>query len=294
MAGQRKPAEGRDRRRHQGKDCDLDEDGRTGGRSQPKQVVKLCGADPAAGPLAQATQQAVVLRAVGPPDRDQQHTHQVNPRKAGRPGRADHPICRNPNQPGTQLPGVAEDQDPVHGGVHQIRRDQCECDGTAMIRSLEIAAQREIQQQRQDAIGKAAQRRTGDREHGVIHRQVQQKRGTGGQQTHQQPRKNHGQHQPVQQPAVRLRHLLRAKSLRDECVQAEQHPAHSEAQRIEEYLGQRCRCHRQRGVGQVAQHDGIDQRHGHPSQLTCDQWQRESEQRRKLAANVGQAHPLDV
>jgi hypothetical protein len=83
--------------------------------------------------------------------------------------------------------------------------------------------------------------------------------------------------------------FARAEGLGDEGVQPQQYAADAKAERVEEDLRERGGGHGECGVGQVAEHDGVDHGHGHPAEFAGDERQGKAEQRRQLAADVGEA-----
>ena len=80
--------------------------------------------------------------------------------------------------------------------------------------------------------------------------------------------------------------LFGAERLGDEGVETEQDAADSEAEGVEEDLREGGGAHGEGGVRQVAEHDGIDQRHGDPAELAGDERQSQVDERRELAAYV--------
>ena len=77
-----------------------------------------------------------------------------------------------------------------------------------------------------------------------------------------------------------------AEGLGDEGVEAEEDAADAEAEGVEDDLGEGGGAHGEGGVGQVAEHDGVDQRHGDPAELAGDERQSQVDERRELAADV--------
>jgi hypothetical protein len=127
-------------------------------------------------------------------------------------------------------------------------------------------------------------------QNGRVDGQVHQKSRAEAEGGQQDGRQGEREDEPVEQPAVGLGVFASAEGLGDEGVEPEEDAGDTEAQGVEEDLGERGRGHRKRGVGQMAEHDGVDQRHGHPSQLAGDERESEPEQRRQLAADVVDAN----
>jgi len=90
----------------------------------------------------------------------------------------------------------------------------------------------------------------------------------------------------VEEPAVGFLLFFGAEGLGDEGVEAEQDTADSEAEGVEEDLREGGGAHGESRVGQMAEHDGVDQRHGDPAELAGDERQSQVDERRELAAYV--------
>jgi hypothetical protein len=90
----------------------------------------------------------------------------------------------------------------------------------------------------------------------------------------------------VDEPAVGFGLQLCAEGLGDEGVEAEQRSTDAEAEDVEEDLREGGGAHRERGVRQMAEHHGVDQRHGDPAELAGDERDGKAEERRHLAADV--------
>ncbi len=90
----------------------------------------------------------------------------------------------------------------------------------------------------------------------------------------------------MEEPAVGFLLFFGAEGLGDEGVEAKEDTANAEAEGIEENLREGGGAHGESGVGQMAEHDGVDQRHGDPSELAGDEGQSQVDERRELAAYV--------
>ena len=90
----------------------------------------------------------------------------------------------------------------------------------------------------------------------------------------------------MEEPAIGFLLLFGAEGLGDEGVEAEEDAADAEAEGVEEDLREGSGAHGESGVGQVAEHDGVDQRHGDPAELAGDERQSQVDERWELAAYV--------
>ena len=93
----------------------------------------------------------------------------------------------------------------------------------------------------------------------------------------------------MDEPAIGWLALVGAEGLGDEAVEAEEDAGDAEAEGVVEMLGESRGAHGEGGVGQMAEHDGVDQGHGDPAELACDEREREAEQRREFAANEAES-----
>ena len=90
----------------------------------------------------------------------------------------------------------------------------------------------------------------------------------------------------VEEPAIGLIVLARAVGLREVGVKAEQDAADAEGDGIVKNLRERDGRDGDRGMRQVADHDGVDDSHEHPSDLGQDKRQGEGQDGTDLAAEV--------
>jgi len=120
----------------------------------------------------------------------------------------------------------------------------------------------------------------------VVYREVKEEDGGQSEEDDEQSGESEGHDEAVEQPAVGFLLLFGAERLGDEGVETEKDAAYAEAEGVEEDLGEGGGAHGESGVGQVAEHDGIDQRHGDPAELAGDERQSQVDERWELAAYV--------
>ena len=93
-----------------------------------------------------------------------------------------------------------------------------------------------------------------------------QKQNRGkGEDRDQERGESYGHDDAVEEPAIGFVLLFGAEGLGDEGVEAEEDAAYAEAEGVEEDLREGRGGHGEGGVGEVAEHDGVDQRHGDPA-----------------------------
>ncbi len=229
--------------------------------------------------------------AVCSPDGEEEDEHEVEAGEAGGPGGAgdaegwDREGVVSEDGPAV-APLVSEDEEPVGGGVDEIGGDEGEGDGAAVMRGLQVAAQGEVEHQRERAVVETLH--GGDRggEDGAVDGEVEEQRRGDGEDGDEQDGESDGHDEAVEEPAVGFALLLGAEGLGDEGVEAEEDAADTEAEGVEEDLSEGGGAHGEGGVGEVAEHDGVDQRHGDPAELTGDERDGEMDQRREFAADV--------
>jgi hypothetical protein len=99
----------------------------------------------------------------------------------------------------------------------------------------------------------------------------------------------YGHEEAVDEPAVGGVALVGTEGLGDEAVETEEDAGDAEAEGVVEVRGEGGGAHGEGGVGEMAEHDGVDQRHGDPAELAGDERQGEAEQRREFAADVSES-----
>src|ERR1700687_1441451 len=106
---------------------------------------------------------------------------------------------------------------------------------------------------------------------------------------HEERRHNHAKLNAVHQGAVAVFAFTGAEGLGDESVQADQQPAAEKSHDIENAGADADRTDGAGAIGQMADHDGVDDAHGHPADLREDQRQRKVQRRAHFGAKCFQA-----
>ena len=226
--------------------------------------------------------------AVGAPDGEDEDGHEVEAGEAGGPGGAGDAEGRDAVGVGGEVEAVAEDQEPVAGGVDEVGGDEGEGDGAAVVVGLQVAAEGEVEQQGEGAVVEALHGGDGLGEDGVVDGEVEEQGGRDGEDGDEQGGEGEGHDEAVEEPAVGFVLLFGAEGLGDEGVEAEEDASDAEAEGVEEDLGEGGGAHGEGGVGEMAEHDGVDQRHGDPAELAGDEGQGQVDERGQLAADVAQ------
>jgi hypothetical protein len=115
---------------------------------------------------------------------------------------------------------------------------------------------------------------------------VQEKSRGDGEDGDEERGKSYGHDDAVEEPAIGFVLLFGAEGLGDEGVETEEDAADAETEGIEEDLSECGGAHGDGGVGEMAEHDGVDQRHGDPAKLAGDERQGEVNERWELGADV--------
>ena len=213
VTGEREAAEGGDERGDEGEDGDLDEDGGSGGSAEDEEVAEVLVLDAEVRALAKAGEEAVVVVAVGTPDGEDQDAHEVEAREAGGPGGAGDAVGWDAVVVRGDVPAVSEDEEPVSGGVDEVCGDEREGDGAAVVGGLQVAAEGEVEQQREGSVVEALHGGDGLGEDGVVYGQAQEKDGGDGEDRDEQGGESEGHDEAVEEPAIGFLILFGAEGL---------------------------------------------------------------------------------
>src|ERR1700760_2665246 len=115
---------------------------------------------------------------------------------------------------------MAVDEEPVEGGVDEVGGDEREGDGAAVVSGLQVAAQSEVDEQREDAPVEAAQGGDGEGEDPAVDGEVREDQRREREEADEQNAERSGECQAVKEPAVGGRDIVRAEGLGDEGVEA--------------------------------------------------------------------------
>jgi len=227
-----------------------------------------------------------VVVAVGAPDGEDQDGHKVEAGEAGGPGRAGDAEGWDAVAVAGDIPVVTEDQKPVHSCIHEVSGDEREGDGAAVVVRLQVPAKGEVEQQGKGSVVEALHGGDGLGEDGAVDGEAEEQDGSEREDGDEQGGERERHDDAVKEPAICFVILFGTEGLGDERVEAEEDSSDSEAKGIEEDLGESGGAHGECGVGQVAEHDGVDQRHGDPAELACDERQSEVDEQWELGADV--------
>src|SRR5215472_5661323 len=100
------------------------------------------------------------------------------------------------------MPVVAVDEDPVADEVDEVGGDQREGNGLGVVRGLQIAAQGEVEQQRDDAPVETVECGDGLREDGAVDWHAVEDGGAEGEDDDEQQAEREGENESVEEPAV--------------------------------------------------------------------------------------------
>jgi len=178
----------------------------------------------------------------------------------------------------------AEDQDVVAGEIDNIRSDERESDGANHVHALQRAADGEVKEERDKSCGERTHVRSGkdgdgasDAEALVVIRENPD--GDG-----EKRRDGEAEVDSVDERAVAILAATRAKSLRDQGVEADEDALAKEGEDDEEAGADANRADGLGTVGESADHHGVDDHHAHPPDFGEDEGKGEVEGGAKFAA----------
>ena len=155
-----------------------------------------------------------------------------------------------------------------------------------MVESLQVSTQGEVEQKRKDAEIEGAQRADSPGDDRRVSAEVLHPKRGEREEDEQDSKERRGEEDAVIEPAVGLMELAGPVRLREDGIQAQKNASHAKRKGVVEDLRQRNRAHRDRRVGHVADHDGVDDPHGHPPDLCSYQRKSECEHGTEFMAKV--------
>ena len=284
MASERDGAEEGDGEGHDAEDGDLHHNGGAGGDAEGEQAAEE-------RPLQteRDVEEAVAMAAVVKPNGRGEDEREIDAGERGcKAGAEDSEALPAQVQAGeapTVAPIVAVDEEPVEEEIDEIGGDEREGDGTDVIEGLQVTAKGEIDEQRKHAEGEGAQHGEGLRADGRRRMHVREAERDEQEETEKQPTEKDGEDEAVDQPAMRFGEFAGAVGLGDDGIEAEQDAAEADGEGVKEDLREGGGGEGGGGVGQAADHGGVDQAHGHPAELAEDEGQGEQEHGAEFAAN---------
>jgi hypothetical protein len=182
-------------------------------------------------------------------------------------------------------PGVSVNEEPVAHDVDEVRGDQSEGDGTDVVERLQVAAEGEIEEERGCSVVECAEE--GDRavEDVVVDGQAQHHDRGEDDDEDESEGQTSGEDEAVQEPTVGLVEFACSVGLGEEGVEAEEDAAEAEGDGVVEDLAEGGGGDGESGVRHVADHDSVDDAHGHPADLRENEREGEGEDRSDLSAD---------
>jgi len=119
----------------------------------------------------------------------------------------------------------------------------------------------------------------------VVDRQAQHGEGREGDEAHEDGGEDGGEDEAVKEPAVGFVEFACSVGLRDVGVEAEENACDAEAEGVVKNLAEGRGGDAERGVGHVADHDGVDDAHRHPAEFGEDEGKGEREHGPDLLAD---------
>src|SRR6185312_15973322 len=127
-----------------------------------------------------------------------------------------------------EVPVMAVDEEPVADEVDEVGGDEREGDGFCVVCGLEVAAEGEVEQQRDDSPVETVERGDGLGEDGAVDGHAVEDRGAEGEDDDEKQAKRDGEDEAVEEPAVGCGDFFGAEGLGDECVETEEDAADAE------------------------------------------------------------------
>jgi len=170
---------------------------------------------------------------------------------------------------------------PVPYPVDEVGGDEREGDRADALDSLKVPAEGSVEEQRQSAPVEHAQVLRGLRADRGIRAEVWKDQRRGPEKDHEKGREDKREVDALREPAMALVEVAASIGLRDERVETEEDAYAEERGRVIDGVAHADGAD---GFGaETAHHDGVHDRHGHPSKLRENDWDGEREQRTQFA-----------
>ena len=222
---------------------------------------------------------AIVVECAG-----DEHARHINAGGEGGPG---GPVSTHGAE--TQM---TIDQDPVSKKVDGIGGDLREHHRLDQADALQIPAEGEVQHERQHAPIQNAQIGGSLRKDGGVHSEARHGGGHGGVEEHQSRHEDGAKVEAAPQGAMTIGHPPGAIGLGDHGIETQQEAFAENGEGEEQNAAQADRADGGGAIRQAADHDGIDDAHGHPAEFGDDQRPGERQQRPPFAADVPERRHL--
>jgi len=180
---------------------------------------------------------------------------------------------------------VAVDEEPVAEDVDEVGGDESDGDGADVVEGLQVAAEGEVEEEDRRPPVKGAEEGCSAEEDLMVDGQAHHRDWREGDEAHEDGGENGGKDEAMEKPAVGFVEFACSVGLGEVGVEAEKDAGDAEAEGVVEDLAEGgcgdvdCR------IGHVADHDGVDDAHRHPTEFGEDEGKGEGEHGSDLLAN---------
>src|SRR5579883_1606835 len=250
MGGEADGIESRDESGDEIEDPDFKADGERGGKPEPEKTEKM----------RSQNARRVKSERVPPAHADEKKRRQIDSREDG-------------GESGTlnAHPGSAEaaiNKDPVSAGVDEIGRDERPGDGADVVNSLQVTPKNSIEEQERQAPDQNLDEAGGLTDDGRFDAYRSQQRSTADDQRHERQREAGREDEAGAHSPARFRHIARSIGMRDESVETRHEAEPEDRKRVKQRAADAGGADGERAVRQAADHDGVDDAHGHPAEFS--------------------------
>src|SRR5579885_2445530 len=183
----------------------------------------------------------------------------------------------------------AVNENPVKERVDDVCGDQREGDRQDQVHGLDAAADSEIEEQGKESEGQRFHIGNGKGGDGGINMKAAEERAEKPEGHHEQRRHSDGEVDAVDERAVTVFALACSESLGDQGIETDQKSAAEEGNDVEEVGTDADGADGAGALRKMADHDGIDDAHGHPADLGKDEREGEAHSWAQLAAKCSEA-----
>src|SRR5579883_1326759 len=183
----------------------------------------------------------------------------------------------------------AVDENPVEEGVDDVGGDQREGHGPDQIHGLNAAADSEIEEQRKESEGQRLHVRHGEGGNGGVNTKTAEERAEKPKGCHEQRGHGDGEIGAINQRAMTIFALAGAEGLGNQGIESNEESAAEEGEHVEQIGADGDGANGAGALRKMADHDGIDDAHGHPADLGKDEREGEAHSWAQLAAKCSEA-----
>jgi len=181
-------------------------------------------------------------------------------------------------------PGVAEDEEPVAYDIDEVGGDECPGDGADMVEGLQVAAEGEVEEERGSSPVECVEERDGAGDDVVLDGKTEHDWWSADDDEDESEGESCGEDEAVQEPPVGFVEAACAVRLGEVGVETKENACETEGDRVVEDLTQGYSGDGECWVGHVSDHDGVDDAHRHPANLSEDERQGEDKHGPDLAS----------